>query len=387
MAPAPSIPSCRRVLIVKLSALGDVTHALPVASALKAANPEVEIDWVAEPMAAPIVERCTAINRLYRAPKDRRLRRMGFAGVRQFLSLIHGLRSRSYDIAMDLQGLTKSAVLARASGARHRLGYDWLRELAPALVQRVRRRSQSLHIVDQLLDVAVHLGAPDRPVRFGLAPAAEDLARVTDRLEAAGWPRGAPFLVLNPTDGGGGGDKGITPEAMAETIRRVHQRTGLPWLLIGGAGDRTRADDVLRLASIEALDLVGQTSIHELIAVISLARAHLSGDTGSAHIAAALGTPPVAVYGRSNIVRVGPYGYTHLSVNARCHCSEPCRQYHARSEINVPAKCRARQMTCIPQVGADLLAERVLQALDHQERTEPHRPAHPLAKPQGEGYS
>lgn len=364
MASLPDLSRCRRVLIVKLSALGDVVHALPVAAALHERFPHLEIDWVAEPLAAPLLVGSPVLTQVYVAPKERRIARLRSEAVGSFLKLRRCLRERRYDVALDLQGLTKSAVLAAASGARVRLGYSWLRELAPLLERRIPRRPESLHIVDQLLDVARNLGAEPSEVQFPLGINAEDDESAMARLRSAGIDPRRPFAVLNPTDGGGGGDKGLLPEVMAGVIEAVSQRVSVPWVLVGSAGDRPRAEQVIAKTTLPVHSIVGQTSVRELASVIRMARVHVSGDSGSAHIAAAVGTPPVTVYGRSNPVRVGPYGYARFVVDARRYCSDRCRRYHERSEINSPAVCVDDRAICMSRVTAEDVAPVVLRALE-----------------------
>lgn len=357
-----------RILIVKLSALGDVVHALPTAAALREAFPAAQIDWVVEPLAAPIVEACPVLDHVFVAPKQVRWRRFLRQPAVACWSLCRVLRTRRYDLALDLQGLTKSSVLAALSGARRRVGYNWLRELAPLLLERSPRRPESIHIVDQLLDVARYLGADPKEVRFPLIlpPSAVTNARI--KLSKAGLTPEQPFLVLNPTDGGGGGAKGLPVETMVQLVNAVGNATGLPWVLVGASSDRARAEGVQTAARVPLYSLVGQTTVLELAAVIQVALVHVSGDSGSAHIAAALGTPPVTVYGRSNPARVGPYGFGRFVVDARGYCSGKCRRYHQKAEINKPAICLSGRAECMNRVPASEIVPVVLRAVEERLR-------------------
>lgn len=363
------LTGCKRVLIVKLSALGDVVHALPVAAALKDSYPHLEIDWAVEPLASDIVRACPIVSHVHVFPKERSVRRFRSSSASVWLATVRTLRERRYDLALDLQGLTKSSLVAFASGARRRLGYNWLRELSPLLVQRVPRRPESLHIVDQLLDVARYLGAEPVVPRFPINLPEQVRASVRDKLRQAGWQDGTPFLVMNPTEGGGGGLKGIPPAVLAEVADRTYHDTGHACVLIGAKGDRPRADEVKRLTTGPIFDLVGQTTVLELAAVISLAVAHVSGDSGSAHIAAALGVPPVTVFGRSNPCRVGPYGFERFVVDARRYCSERCRRHHERQEINKPAVCMDGSGLCMSRVTSDDVYPTLQRALEEASRS------------------
>ncbi|HSV72799.1 MAG TPA: glycosyltransferase family 9 protein [Chthonomonadales bacterium] len=363
MGSAPDLTNARRVLIVKLSALGDIVHALPVAAALRERFPHLEIDWVAEAPCSDILQGSPVLRTVHSIVRRKRAERFRPAAITDFRELARRLRRERYDVALDLQGLTKSAVIAASSGASVRLGYDWLREAAPYLVRRVRRRPESLHIVDQLLDVARHLGARPESVRFPLHIAPEEEEAAASLLASAGVAADAPYLVVNPTDGGGGGYKGLPPAKLADVLDRVTDRTGLPWVMVGGPGDRALAEETRARARALVADLVGRTSLKHLAAVIRGARLHLSGDTGSSHVAVAVGTPPVAVFSRSNPERVGPYGYARNVVHARHRCCERCRRMHDTAPINSTSKCLGPPPACLEAVTADAVVAAALQAL------------------------
>ena len=153
------ITGVERVLIVKLSAIGDVIHALPVAAALKDAYPRLIIDWAVEEPFVPLLSGNPTLANVIALPKLRGSRLRSASFRRDYRRRLQALRENRYDISLDLQGLTKSAIVAVASGAKVRLGYHWLREAAKFLEKPVPRRAESIHIVDQYLDVARFLGA------------------------------------------------------------------------------------------------------------------------------------------------------------------------------------------------------------------------------------
>src|SRR5579872_2141132 len=200
----PDMNAVRRVLIVKLSAIGDMVHALPVSAALGDAFPHLELTWIVEPMSAPMVTGNPYLKEVIVLPAEWRINRFSARSVRHFRLLREDLRARQFDMALDLQGLSKSALIAWASGARYRYGYDWIREIAPLVEHRIPRRPESLHVVEQLLDVARFLGAPVSQVRFPLHIPADDEARAVELLREVGIDADRPYLALNPTSGGGG---------------------------------------------------------------------------------------------------------------------------------------------------------------------------------------
>ena len=359
----PDLSRARRLLIVKLSAIGDVVHGLPVAAALKRSFPRLGIDWVAEPLAAPLLQGCPAVDEVIVTAKRRRSQRFTGQALRETLALGRSLRARGYDVALDMQGLTKSAVLTALSGAPCRYGYDWTRELAPLFERRVPRAEASLHVVDQLLDVAAYLGAdPSDPV-FPLTLGEDELAEARAALAGVGIDASQRFAVCNPTEGGGTGQKGWAPDRMAEAVRRLQAEDSLPVVLVGSPADKEIADRLCAAQTPPPASLVGRTSLRQLAAVIQLAAVHLSGDTGSSHIAAALGVPAVTVFGRSNPDRVCPYGYRQYVVHHREACHDVCRRFHETAAINTTQKCLADSPRCMGAIETGEVVSRVRQAL------------------------
>lgn len=353
----------KRILIVKLSAIGDVVHALPVAAALKRTYPHLEIDWVVERLATPIVEGSPILTNVYSIPRHKRIRRFLPKALRTAVDAVEDLRGRKYDVALDLQGLSKSALLARFSGARWCYGYNWLREIAPYLVQPIPREPTSLHVVDQLLDVARFLGADSSRVEFPIHIPDEADTYARETLASAGVDPSRPFLAVNPTEGGGTGQKGWGAERLAQLLDRLEEIHGLPAALVGAPGDKPIAQAICSATRRPPADLVGRTDLKQLAAVIRLATVQISGDTGSSHIAAAVGTPPVVMFGRSNPVRVGPYGYERFAVHGRDHCCEKCKHIHETEDINSTAKCHQPPPQCLGAVTLDAVADAVARAI------------------------
>ncbi|MGC8666771.1 MAG: glycosyltransferase family 9 protein [Chthonomonadales bacterium] len=361
----PDMAQVHRLLIVKLSAIGDVVHALPVSAALGQAFPHVELTWLVEERAAPMVLGNPFVKEVIVLPMQWRRRRFGLSTVSGFLEIARRLRKRRFDISLDLQGLSKSALLALASGARRRYCSDWPREIAPWVEQPIPRRPESLHIVDQLLDVARFLGAAVKEVMFPLAVPPEARAAADGLLRSVGVEEGQPFAVINPSDGGGG-NKGWNPLRYARLASLIHSTMGLPVVLIGGREDRRIADIIVREAERPTADLVGQTDLKQAAAILLRAAVHVAGDTGTAHIAAALGTPVVCIFGRTDPVRLAPYGQEQYVVHHREQCSPICRRYHDTAPINRPQKCLDPPPRCLDKVCVEEVFEAVRRAVSER---------------------
>lgn len=281
----------KRFLVSRLSALGDVVCTLPAASALKNAYPDCHITWVADPRFAAVAECCEAVDLVVKAkPKFNRTTWPEF--------------STPFDVAFDMQGLLKSAVVVGRAKAGEKLGYWWQREGASMFSSPVTPDPSSIHIVDQYVDVARAAGGVSDRADFRLKPKDVDLESVRSKLAAQGV-RGQ-LVVMNA--GAGWITKRWSPEGYAEVAAELGRR-GIDSVLIGGpaAADREAAEAVSSRAT-DARSLVGQTSVSELIALISIASAHVGGDTGSTHIAAALGIPAVGIYSITRPERSCPYG-------------------------------------------------------------------------------
>jgi heptosyltransferase-1 len=367
MPTPPDMSQIKRVLIVKLSSIGDVVHALPVTAALGDAFPHLEISWIVEQMSAPMVEGNPYLKEVIVLPPDWRKGRFTLASLKRFGKLRADLGARKFDMALDLQGLSKSAIVAWASGAKYRYGYDWLRELAPRLVTRVPRRPESVHVIDQFLDVARFLGAPVPEVKFPLHISEEQDAKAVELLTEAGIPADKPFIVVNPSSGGGG-NKGWGAERFASALDSLSQDPGLPIVLVGSRGDLEVAKEITERMTRKPSSLVAKTNLKELTAVLRRASLHLCGDTGSAHIAAALGTPVVSIFGRSNPDRLAPYGQEQFALHHREKCAAPCLHFHQTAPVNSKQKCLAPPPVCIAAVSVEEVTATCRKALSLAKR-------------------
>ncbi len=351
----------QRLLIVKLSSIGDVVHALPVSAALGDAFPHLEITWIVEHVAAPLVLGNPYLHDVIELPAAWRRGGLSRETVRRVRTLRHELRTRHYDVALDLQGLTKSALIARASGAPYRFGSDYLRELAPRILTRIPRRPESLHVVDQLLDVARFLGAPACEVKFPIHVPTDETEQVREMLGDAGILPGRPFVALNPS-AGGGGNKGWGAARFAGLIDWL-AKEGLPAVIVGARSDSEVAAAVLAGARSRPASLVGRTTLKQLMALLRECALHVCGDTGSAHIAAALGTPVVSIFGRSNPARLAPYGQERYALHHREQCHLSCRRFHEMAPLNSRQKCLRPPPVCLSSVTVDEVAAAAHDAL------------------------
>ncbi len=335
----------RRILIIKLSAIGDILHALPVSSALGEAYPEVEIYWAVEEPFKTLLEGNPYIKGVLTFPKlNGKLFRSATAR-RDYLRRLRDLKAYHFDLVLDLQGLTKSALISRAAKAKVRLGYHWQRELAKVVNEAVPRRPESVHIVEQYLDVARFVGANPKKVTFPLAISAEDDSAVRALLLAEGIDPALPFVSINPASALAIKQWGA--ERYAGLINALHA-AGIPSALV--TADRTVAEAVAKGVTVPFANLVGKTTLKQLGAVLRLSAVHICGDTGSGHLATAMERPVISLVGPTDPDRACPYGQRENVIAHREACSASCTWHH----------CAYPQPRCMQAITVEEVTERAV---------------------------
>jgi lipopolysaccharide heptosyltransferase I len=318
-----------RVLIVRLSALGDIIHALPVLFALKRSLPAVQVDWLVEENYAAVLALVPELDRriVVRARSSGESgntvtfdRRLGYFRAAAFL------RSQQYDAAFDLQGLIKSAIWARASSAHRVIGFhrDHLRERqAAALYTETITPPAAGHVIDKNLAVLRALSLADTPMEIRLQPSAS--SEVLAAMDAAGGRH--RFIVLNP--GAAWPNKRWPADRFGAVAAALFRRTRVRSLVTWGPAERALAESVAA-ASGGSATLAPSTSVSDLAVLMREAALAVSGDTGPLHIAAAMGTPVVGLYGPTWPERNGPWDpKDHVLSRADtcvCHHKRHCRR-------------------------------------------------------------
>jgi len=309
-----------RIALVKLSSLGDVVHALPVAATLRAARPRAHLVWIAERREAAVLRGHPALDAVIVADTRgwRRARRP--AAVRAALADMRALRRRlqeeRFDVALDLQALIKSGVVALASGAPLRVGFaaGWSRESLSAVFtnRRVQPPTSARHVIEQYLSLLPTLGVDERRLRFDLpaAPAAE--TAMEDWLSRADLKPHGRLVILNP--GAGRAAKQWPTAHFAEVARRLGQDAGAQVLVTWGPGEEATARAIVD--GTPAAVLAPATDLDALLALLRRASVVVAADTGPLHMAAALGTPCVGLYGPTSGTRNGPYGAGHRTLTS-----------------------------------------------------------------------
>jgi lipopolysaccharide heptosyltransferase II len=307
------VPSNGRILLIKPSSLGDIIHALPVVSAIKAQWPGAHLTWLVKRRWAEIVDRAEGVDRVWRVEET----------VGSWLGQVRGLRAERFDLAVDLQGLFRSGALARLSGAPTRIGFANGREGSPWFYTTfVSVPDREMHAVDRYLLAAEALGVRlDGVPRFRLKILAADMEVVQDAFRRQGVSVDQPWVAMNvsarwPT-------KRWLSSSFAAVIDRLHQEGLGPVVVIGSADDRYGVEQLKTTAKSPFIDLTGAIPLGCLPALLSKAALMITNDSGPMHVAAALGTPVVAMFGPTSALRTGPYGAGHRVLTGLVPC-RPC---------------------------------------------------------------
>ncbi|MDD5712982.1 MAG: glycosyltransferase family 9 protein [Smithellaceae bacterium] len=328
------------ILIVKLSAIGDVIHTLPSLSALRKRFPQAHITWVVEQAAADLVVGHPYLDSVIVST------RKGWAGklrggnigavVAEMRELTGALRSRPYDLVIDFHGLFKSAVLAGLCRGKRKLGYRSLQELSGLFYTERIPEDMEKHAVDRYLDFARYLGADVSKPEFLIPVAFENERRTEALLKEAGIASGERFIAVSPV--ALWKTKLWSDEKFAALCDMMISRLGVKVVLTGGA-----AAPLMRIGNLmkeNAVNLGGKTTLKDLAALYRRAALVVTTDSGPMHLAAATGTPVIALFGPTDPRRTGPYGAGHTVLQKSLPCV-PC------------FKKNCEKMDCMRGIGVD----------------------------------
>jgi heptosyltransferase-1 len=308
-------------LIVRLGALGDIIHAVPAAAAVRAAFPASRIDWLVDERHRAMIDLVTVVNHAVVLEQS---------SIRGWMDVAGRMRQVRYDVAIDLQGLLKSALLARASGAARVLGFSiWhLREkTARPFYSETSHEDipggEPDHVIHKNLRLLRALGVTETRVRFPLADV-ESSALAAVRATLGG---DRPFALINP--GAAWPNKRWPSERYGEVAAFLRDVRGLPSFVLWGPGEEGLAGAVVE-TSAGAARVAPPTGLPDVLALSRVASLMISGDTGPLHIAAAAGTPTISLFGPTDPHRNGPWSSDDVAISrygaCGCHYERRCRK-------------------------------------------------------------
>lgn len=316
-----------KILIIKLSAIGDVVQTLPALEAIKKIHPDSTVTWLVEEAAAGILEGHPLIDELLVSRRKAWLRMLknpftAAQGLAYIVRFLRKLRSERYDIAIDFQGLLKSGILIGLARATRKIGFDRTRELSYLFLnERLPAYNIEKHALERYLDVARHLGAKE-PSPACTLPVERERSVMEQRISAI-RQQGRPLVAINPM---ARWKTKLWPERnFAALADRLVKEKGAVVVFTGSPDDRGVNDHIVSMMNEKAVNWAGKTTLKELAALASLADLFITTDTGPMHLAAAAGTKVLALFGPTAPRRTGPYGPSHIIVRAGIECS-PCFQ-------------------------------------------------------------
>ena len=304
----PGLITPRRILIARMSAIGDSILTLPVACALRDRFPQAYIAWCVEKKASAMVVGHSALDEVII------LDRGWFGSPSRLWEIRQNLRKQQFDTVIDCQSVTKTAFLGWLSGAKHRIGCrgQYGAELSPWLNNRLVE-PQTTHLTDRSLELLAPLGIIQPQVRWDLPLAPTARAKVKGWLAAGTLPQ--QFAVINP--GATWDSKLWEMDRFAAVARYFHTQHQLPTVVVwGGPREEAWAQQIVELAP-GAAQLAPNTSLQELAAVIEQGTCFVSSDTGPLHMAVAVGTPSIGLYGTTRPADCGPYGAPHIGLQKK----------------------------------------------------------------------
>ena len=333
----------KNILVIKMSALGDIIHALPSLYELRQLYPNAKISWLVEPQFKDILPEMPYIdNKIIFCKND--LKKKSFL---QKLSYLHNLRkelhSYKFDLVIDLQGLMKSSLIVLLSGCSNRIGYCEMREGSFLFTKAICGPNAKGHVVQRYLDVMRYLGSQVDKVYFPLPAFTKERQKMSDLLHDGGIV--GKYVVFFP------GSRWLTKEWPVECYAELAKELlldGLSVIIAGGADDKEKGCKIKELTENEAIfDLTGQTSLTEMAGLVRDASLCVGGDTGPMHIAAASGVPTLSLFGPVNPARTGAYGECSSFVVTNVHCA-PCFK----------RVCPKKEFICMPSImPQNVLAE------------------------------
>ncbi len=348
MSPTPSFAdpqtTLRRVLLVKLSSIGDIVHALPLADALRDALPDAHFAWAVRKKFADLLEGNPNLDAVHT---------LDAKGVRAAARFGRRLQRENFDVTLDAQGLLFSGLVTRLSGAKRRVGLDRNREgNALFLTHAVVPGRQRAHIVEILRGFVPALGLPaPGPVKRQTYLAEGEAGKAGALLAEAGAAHDKPivgFIVGASTP-----DKTWPRERWVELCRRVSGNGARP-VLLGGPGESALAETILQEAGGAAItgNLAGKTPLRVLASTLARCAVVVGGDSGPTHLAVAVGAPVVGLYGVTDPARTGPaWGPAPAIV----------LDY---AEADAPAAQRRPRHATLPDALARIPAQAVAQAVE-----------------------
>jgi len=333
----------RKILLIKLSAVGDVVHTIPVLNKLRRRYPMAQLDWLVTPSIAELLRHHPAISNIIEFERDAWSRPWRFAPFASYARLAAELRASAYDLVVDMHGQFRTAALTLATGAPARIGFDRPRagvwDASPRKFPEQARKhawqgaregswvaythhipvpTLDLHAVDRYLNVGPILGLDREPADFSFPIPQSAVSRVEVLLAQHDVSR-TDIVIMAP--GTIWETKQWGNDKFAQVARHFISK-GCAVILVGSQRERVVCEEVADLAP-GAVDLAGMTTLSELAALTRRSAICITNDSGPMHLAVALDRSVISIFGPTDPIWIGPYGRADAVLQADLECS-PC---------------------------------------------------------------
>jgi len=319
--------SHRNILIIKPSSLGDIIHGLPVLEALYERYPHHSYYWLANDIYVDILSLNPHIKQVISFPRND-LKSLGFdQKIKRLCSFYNEIRALKIDIAIDLQGLMRSAIISIISGAGIRLSYPVTREFSRFFyTHRIGFNRGECHAVKENLSVLQAFGINNPAIKYSLNT---DNSRFVDKFNI--WPAKRPVFAFQP--GGQWETKRWPHKHFSRLANLLHAQYNALIILIGSPDEYQLGESIIQEAGgLNIINLMGKTTIYQLPAMLSMVDILIANDSGPLHLAIAVGTRAVGIYGPTDSFRTGVYGDKAAQVKLNLPC-QPCMKRSCRKGL------------------------------------------------------
>jgi lipopolysaccharide heptosyltransferase I len=349
----PAASGQLRVLIVRLSAFGDCLHAVPVVVALRRHMPNAVIGWAIEELSHSLLKGHPMVDQFHVFPRHAFKQKRGnlFERMRSMQRFRREIADMKYDVAIDLQGLTKSGLVSWWSGAKRRIGFKGEESREFNLVfnnERVVPPEHAVHVVEKNLALLrpLNVRIPDKP-EWVLPDFAEEFEQIKPFLTECGLVKNGSvsrFAVVNP--GATWFTKRWPPESFGEVSRELIKRHDLKVVIPWAGQDELKAAKTIAEVAGTGAFVAPDTNLRQLASLTKRATLFVGNDTGPLHLAVAANVPSVAIFGATDPLRNGPYGSMHRMQTGGVDC-HPCWK----------TTCERKDRACLILVRPEMVLE------------------------------
>lgn len=334
----------KNFLIIKLSAIGDVIHALPVSYAIKETFPDSKITWAVEPPAYDLLKMNPCVDKIILFEKKDFKTFGGF--MKKFFPFKKEIQSENYDAVLDLQGLFKSAAIAFFAKSNIKLGICDMREMSDKISKPVIGENFHGHIVERYLDTARAIGCKVEKIIFPLEVPAEQIKKADAILKHAGVKEGNSYALF--AIGANWPNKRWPVENFAKLSDWVYEKKIVPVMIGNGAVDEQRAAEIESLVEIPPINLIGKTNLMQLTHIIKNSKFMIGGDTGTVHLAAGLKIPSIMLMGPTDANRNGAFGQKENSFEVERDCKGCWKRFCPKGE------------DCLEKISVEFVEKKIL---------------------------